>query len=154
MWCVAPESKIQLVNCELSPKFPLGHLSLLDMHVIYAYIFWSLLFMFLLSERLPCSLNCTCFHHFSLYFGVFGHFSIRWSSDQHLKHFRDVCSVLLFSEWLVTRDFYFSCLILLNFVFCRVISNSTKRALFLSIVCSLTISPKTWAAIKIEIISL
>ena len=27
MWHVATESKIQLVNCELSPKFPLGHVT-------------------------------------------------------------------------------------------------------------------------------
>ena len=44
MWHVAPESKIQLVNCELSQKFPLGHSSLPDMRAIDACIFCSLLF--------------------------------------------------------------------------------------------------------------
>ena len=34
MWHVAPESKIQLVNCELSQKFPLGHLSLSEIRAI------------------------------------------------------------------------------------------------------------------------
>ena len=34
-------SKIQLVNLELSPKYLLGLLSLLDIHAIDAYIFWS-----------------------------------------------------------------------------------------------------------------
>ena len=44
MWKVAPESRIQLVNCELSAKFPLVHLSLPDMRAIDAYIFWSLIY--------------------------------------------------------------------------------------------------------------
>ena len=53
MWHVAPESKIQLVNYELSPKFPPGHLSLPDIHAIDAYIFWSLLFLTFLHAQLP-----------------------------------------------------------------------------------------------------
>ena len=53
MWHVAQESKIQLVNCELSPEFPLVHLSLLYMGVIDAYIFWSLLFSLLSRAWLP-----------------------------------------------------------------------------------------------------
>ena len=40
MWHVAPEYKIQLVNCGMSPKFPLGNLSLPDLRAIDAYIFW------------------------------------------------------------------------------------------------------------------
>ena len=39
MWHVAPESKIQLVYWELSPKFPLVHFSLPYIHAIDAYIF-------------------------------------------------------------------------------------------------------------------
>ena len=39
MWNVVPESKIQLVNCGLSPIFPLGHSSLPDIRTMYAYIF-------------------------------------------------------------------------------------------------------------------
>ena len=66
MWHVATESKIQLDNCELSPKFPIGHSSLLDMRAIDAYIYWSLLFLLLLRTELPFSLKRTCFIRFSL----------------------------------------------------------------------------------------
>ena len=41
MWHVDPESKIQLVNCELSPKFSLGLLSLTYMRAIDAYILFG-----------------------------------------------------------------------------------------------------------------
>ena len=34
MWHVDPESKIQLVNCKLSTKFPLGYSSLLYIRAI------------------------------------------------------------------------------------------------------------------------
>ena len=77
MWHVAPETKIHLVNCELSPKFPQGHLSLPEMRAIDAYIFWSLLFSLLSHARLPFSLKCTCFRFFLLFFGGFVHFAIR-----------------------------------------------------------------------------
>ena len=53
---IALESKTQLFDCELSPKFPLGQSSLLDMRAIDAYIFWSLLFLPLSYEQLPFSL--------------------------------------------------------------------------------------------------
>ena len=97
MWQVAPESKIQFFNCELSPKFPLGHSSLLDMRAIDSYIFWSLLFSPFSHERLPFSLKRTCFFRFSLYFCGFGHFSIRLSSYPYLNDFRDVRSLRLLS---------------------------------------------------------
>ena len=87
MWHVAPESKIQLVNCELSPKFSLGRSSLLYMRAIDAYIFWSLLFYLLSHARLPFSFERTFFRSFLLSFGGFGHFTIRGCSDPHLKHF-------------------------------------------------------------------
>ena len=77
MWHVAPESKIQLINCELSPKFLLGNSSLPDIRAIDAYIFWSSLFLLLSRAQLPFSLKRTCFRRFSLSFGGFGHFSIR-----------------------------------------------------------------------------
>ena len=41
IWHVAPESKIQLVNCELSPYFTIWCSSLLDIRAIDAYILWS-----------------------------------------------------------------------------------------------------------------
>ena len=114
MWHVAPESKIQMVNFELSPKFPLGLLSLLDMRAIDAYIFWSLLFSLLLCAQLPCLLKRTCFRQFLFSFGGFGHLAIRWYSDPNLKYFRDVRSVRLLSEESAARAFYFSCLIILK----------------------------------------
>ena len=76
MWHVATESKIQLVNCELSPYFSLERSSLLDIRAIYAYILWSSLFLPLLRARLTFSLKRTCFHRFLLYFGGLGHFAI------------------------------------------------------------------------------
>ena len=76
MWHVASESKIQLVNCELSPKFPLEYLSLLDIHAIDAYFLWSLLFSPFLYAPLTFSLKRTCFRHFSFSFGGLGHFAI------------------------------------------------------------------------------
>ena len=42
IWHIAPESKIQLVNCKLSPYSLLPRLSSLDIHAIDAYILWSL----------------------------------------------------------------------------------------------------------------
>ena len=74
---VAPESKIQLVNCELSLKFSPGNASLPDIRAIKTYIFWSLLLSPLSHARLPFSLKRTCFHHLFLSFGYFGHFAIR-----------------------------------------------------------------------------
>ena len=68
MWHVAPESKIQLINCELSAKFPLGNLSLSDIRAIDAYIFWSVLFLALLYARLHFSFKRTCFRHFHYVF--------------------------------------------------------------------------------------
>ena len=114
MWHVALESKIQLVNYEVSTNFPLENLSLLDMRAIYAYIFWSLFFLLLLRERLTFSLKITCFCCFSLSFGCFGHFVIRWSSDPHLKHFIDVLSIHLLSEAPAAPNVSFSCLILVK----------------------------------------
>ena len=74
MWHVVPKSKIQLVNCDLSPYFSLEYSSLLDIHAIDAYILWSLLFSTLSHARLPFSLERTCFFRFSLSFVCLGHF--------------------------------------------------------------------------------
>ena len=114
MWLVAPESKIQLVNCKLSPTFPLGNSKLPDIRAIYTYIFWSPLFLPFWHARLTFSLKRTCFWCFSYYFGGFRHFAMRWSIDPHLKHFQGVRSVRLFSESPAARAFLFSCLILWN----------------------------------------
>ena len=77
MWHFAPESKIQLVNCELSPEFSLGHLSLPDIRAIDAYISLSLLFSPLSHARLKFSSKRTYFGCFLLSFGGFGNFAIR-----------------------------------------------------------------------------
>ena len=114
MWHVSPESKIQLVNCELSPYFTLLRSSSLDICVIDAYILWSSLSSPLLHARLPFSLKRTCFLQFSLSFGGLGHFAIMWSSDTHLKHFRGGRSEFLLDETSTARAFSFSCLILLK----------------------------------------
>ena len=76
MWHVAPESKIQLVNCELSPYFSLERSPLLDICAIYVYILWSSLFSPLLHARLPLSFKRTLFCRFVLSFSGLGHFVI------------------------------------------------------------------------------
>ena len=95
IWHVAPEYKIQLVNCELSPYFTLLRSSSLDIRAIYAYILWWSLSSPLLHAQLPFSLKHTCFLCFSLYFGGLVHFAIMRSSDPHLKHFQGGRSVCL-----------------------------------------------------------
>ena len=77
MWNLTTESKIQLVDCELSPKFPQRHFSLQAIRAIYTYICWSMLLPPLSHTRLPFSIKHTCFHRFSLSFGGFGNFAIR-----------------------------------------------------------------------------
>ena len=52
MWQVAPESKIQLVSCKLSPKQLLGISALEDMRVRDAYIFCDLLWSVLFPDTL------------------------------------------------------------------------------------------------------
>ena len=111
---IAPEYKIQLVNCELSPYFSLERSSLLDIRAIDAYILWSSLFLPLSYDQLPFSLKRTCLGLFSLSFGGLGHFVIMWYSDPHLKHFRGGRSVCLLDETSTARAFYFSFLILLK----------------------------------------
>ena len=113
MWHVAPEYKIQLVYCQLSPYFSLFRSSLLDIRAIDAYILWSSLFSSLLHARLPFSSKRTCLCRFSLSFGGLGHFTIIWSSDPHLKHFRGGRSEFLLDETPTARAFSFPCLILL-----------------------------------------
>ena len=94
MWQVAPESKIQLFSCELSPKFILGLSALLDIRAIDVYIFCDsisyalfpyvlyifvdlyaqvlgfFMFQWTLLSKLSSSGNCV----------------LKWSPDPHLKH--------------------------------------------------------------------
>ena len=152
IWHIAPESKIQLVNCKLSPKYLLELLSLSDIRSINAYIFWSLLLSPLLhyfcDAWLHLSLKRICFCHFSLYLGGFGNLAIRGSSDPHLKHLRGVHSVRLLSETPATRSFSFSFLILLVFKYIM-IGTSKIISLCLDKIWSLAIFTTTWTAVKI-----
>ena len=113
-WPIVPESRIQLVNCKLSPYFSLESSSLLDLLSIDAYIFWSSLLLLLSHAWLPFSLKRTYFRHFSLSFGGLGHFTIMWSSDPHLKHFRGVRSICLLDVTSAARAFPYFFLILLK----------------------------------------
>ena len=112
IWHVAIESKIQLVNCELSPYFSLLRSSLLDIRAIDAYILWSSLLSPLSHSQWPFSLKHTCLRRFSLSFGGLGHFAIMWYSDPHLNHFRCGRSVCILDETSTARAFSFSFFIL------------------------------------------
>ena len=114
MWHNAPKYKIQLVNYELSPYFPLLRSSLLVIRAIDAYILWSSLFVPFSHARLTFLLKYTCLRRLLLSFSGLGHFAIMWSSYPHLKHFRGGSSVFLFDETSTARAFSFSFLILLK----------------------------------------
>ena len=151
MWHIAPESRIQNPIIQLQTITRIfTRTFVIARHKCHRCIH-LLLFLFLpLSHaQLPFSLRHTCFRRFSLSFGGFGNFEIRWYWDPHLKHFRGIRSVCLLSEASTARVFSFYFIILLNFIFCRMICTSTKGALFLNSMCSLTISTKIWAAVKI-----
>ena len=111
MWHVDPESKIQMVNCELSPYFSLLQSSSQDICLIDAYILWLSLSSPLLHEQLPFLLKLTCLRHLSLSFGGLGHFEIMWSLDPHLNNFGGGRSEFLLYETSTARVFSFSCLI-------------------------------------------
>ena len=148
MWHVAQESKIQLLNYKMSSKFPLEHFSLSDIHAIDAYIFWSLLFLPLFQEKLTFSLKRTWFRHFSLSFWWLWTFCnnviFRSASKTFARRMFHLSVVRITSR----MRFYFSFWFFWIFL-CRVISTSTKSALCLDKICSLTIYTTTWASIKI-----
>ena len=77
MWHVAPESKIQLVNCKLSPYFSLERSSVLVIRSIDVYILWSLLFSPLSHARLTFLLKRAFLRCFSLSLGGFENVAIR-----------------------------------------------------------------------------
>ena len=94
MWKFAPESKIQLVSCNMSPKYVLGMSALEVIYTIDAYILCGLLwyvlfswvssiFLYLYARILGFSvLQWTFFHKVS---GI-GEFEMKWSYYLHLKH--------------------------------------------------------------------
>ena len=117
-----PKSNWSIANCHQDFHYDIRQT---DIRAMDAYIFWSLLFLPLLHAQIPFSFKSTCFCRFSLYFGGFGNFAIKLSSDPHLKHFRGVRSVCLFSESPSTRVLFFLSDPFETF-FCRVISTYTK----------------------------
>ena len=94
IWQVAPESKIQLVSCDMSPHYILGISALKDIRAIDAYIFidwlWSVLFFEVLSIFVNMYAQVLGFYlfHWNLLFEMscFEQLAIKWSSDPHLKH--------------------------------------------------------------------
>ena len=94
MWKIAPESKIQLVSCKMSPYFLLGISALVDTRTIDVYIFCdslpSVLFcdvLFILFDLYARVLGFSVFQwKFLSRVSSFGQFSMKWSSDTHLKH--------------------------------------------------------------------
>ena len=150
IWHVAPKSKTQFVNCELSPYFTLLLYSSLDIPAIDAYILWSSLSSPLSHARSPFSLKRTCFRRFRYLFfwlGAFcNHVIFRSTSKAFLRR-----TFRISVRWNIHRA---SFLLLLSYAFetffRRMIVTSTKCALCLKIVCSLTMSTRTWAtAVKI-----
>ena len=57
MWHVAPESKIQMVSCELYPKSLPGLSTFEDIHAIDVYIFWVSFCYVLFSNALSISVD-------------------------------------------------------------------------------------------------
>ena len=94
VWQVAPESKIQLVSCELSPKYLLGISALEDISAIDVYIFcdsiWYVMFYDVLSIFVNLYALVLGFSVFQWTFlsKVYGFrkFAMKLSSDPHLKH--------------------------------------------------------------------
>ena len=118
IWQVSSEYKIQLVNCELSPRYLTYFLSLPDICAIDAYIFWLLSLSpfsyYFWDAQLPLSLKRTCFRSFLLSLGVFGNLAIRLSTDPHLKQFQGVRSVHCLYKSPAARAFSLSFIVLLK----------------------------------------
>ena len=138
-----------MVNCKISPKFSLVHLSLPDIHAIDAYIFWSLLFSPLSHARLPFLLQRTCLRRFFVIFWWLGTFCdnviFRYTSKAFPRS-----TFHMSIGWNINRA---SFLLFLSYpfeaFFHSMIVTSTKCALFLNSMSSFTITTWTWAAVKI-----
>ena len=115
MWKVSPEYKIQLVSCELSPKYIPVTSSLEDIHAIYVYILCDSLWSVLLSDVLSIFIDLYAqFLGFSVFqwnlfskISGFRQFAIKWSSYPHLNHifgFRPLRSVRLLLGWRELKD--------------------------------------------------
>ena len=85
-------------------------------HVYHRYIYLLVLAIFdVITCTITFLLKQTWFYRFTFSYGGSGHILIRWSSYQHLKHFRGVHSVCMLFEWPAARVFNCSFLVLLNF---------------------------------------
>ena len=106
VWQVAPDSKIWLVSCELSPKYLIGistleYICAIDMNIHYHKFLYTYLRCFIYFRQSLCTIF-RIFHvpmNFLFHFSGFRLFAIQWSSDPHLKHifgFRPLRSARLF----------------------------------------------------------
>ena len=93
VWQVAPESKIQLVGCELSPKTFLILSTLEDICAKYMYIFCESICSVFLSKTssifrfVRTSFQLVCVPKNCLFWiSGFGKSAFQWFSDPHLKH--------------------------------------------------------------------
>ena len=93
-WQVAPESKIQLVSCKMSPKCVLGISALVYICAIDVYILCDSLLSVLFSNVLSIFVYLyACVLGFSIFqwtllseVSGFGKFSMKLSFNPHLKH--------------------------------------------------------------------
>ena len=129
MWQVAPESKIQLVSCELSQKSLLGMSILENIYAIDAYIlcdsFLSVLLSNVLSIFVDMYERVLGFYVFqwTLFSELSGflQFVMKWSSAPHLKYvfgFQPLRSVRLLLDLCELKDGF-----LLNFSFLCCLKN-------------------------------
>ena len=160
---VAPESKIQLISCELSPKYILGLYALEDIRAIDVYIFCEFLSYALFSNVLSISIDMYARVSDSLVFwwnflsevSSSRKFAIKWSSGPHLKDafgFRPLRLLRLLLEFCGLKGGFletFSFLLCLNFL--GWVWTSTVTAPWLSKIWYLVIS---YGIVQIQIINL
>ena len=153
MWYIYTESKIQLVNCELSQNFPLEISSLPDICAINAYIFWLLspspFLDYFCDVQLFLSLKRTWFRIFLLSSGGFGHLAMIWSAHPHFRN-----NVKVYIQYVVclhhqTNYLFPYPFLSFNFFFYRMVSNSTKSAIFLNNIWSFIVYTGTWTSVYI-----
>ena len=127
---VAPESKIQLVSCEIYQKSLLGISALEDIFYIDAYIICDLFWYLLLSGAFSIFVNIYAqvlgFYVFQWTFppevSSFGKKLMRWFSDPHLKRMMSKRLNITFplTCWIITTEWFQTTL------YTRVLANITK----------------------------
>ena len=87
----------------------------ITIHAWHICIYLLVAFIFaVVACTIAFSIKTYLFSPFLVIFWWLWTFAIRWSSDPHLKHFRDFRSVRMLSEAPSARAFSFSCLIILK----------------------------------------